>query len=110
MLLSDDAFLLTQTEPSVSPQDVAAISHRPPRGGKQVAPVHFELLDNVSDSTQQAVVLLRQDLLAYVSHLVHLRTNCLALSINDTSFTHHCPEGRASEERQNSNSTDPSRS
>jgi pullulanase len=57
-------------------------------GGKQVAPVHFELLDNVSDATQQAVVLLRQDLLAYVSRLVHLRTGCLALSVNDTSFLH----------------------
>jgi pullulanase len=57
-------------------------------GGKQVAPVHFELLDNVSDATQQAVVLLRQDLLAYVSRLVHLRTSCLALSVNDTSFIH----------------------
>jgi pullulanase len=57
-------------------------------GGKQVAPVHFELLDNVSEATQQAVVLLRQDLLAYVSRLVHLRTGCLALSVNDTSFLH----------------------
>ena len=57
-------------------------------GGKQVAPVHFELLDNVSDATEQATVLLRQDLLAYVSRLVHLRTECLALSVNDTSFLH----------------------
>jgi glycosidase len=57
-------------------------------GGKQVAPVHFELLDNVSDATEQATVLLRQDLLAYVSRLVHLRTGCLALSVNDTSFLH----------------------
>jgi pullulanase len=57
-------------------------------GGKQVAPVHFELLDNVNDPIQQAVVLLRQDLLAYVSRLVHLRTSSLALSVNDTSFLH----------------------
>jgi pullulanase len=57
-------------------------------GGKQVTPVHFELLENVSDATQQEIVLLRQDLLAYVSRLVHLRTDCLALSVNDTSFLH----------------------
>jgi pullulanase len=62
-------------------------------GGKQVAPVHFDLLDDVfvSDAAsqeQQNVVLLRRDLLAHVSRLVHLRTACLALSVNDTTFLH----------------------
>jgi glycosidase len=57
-------------------------------GGKQVAPVHFDLLDDVSDAAQQALVLLRRDLLAYVSRLNHLRTTCLALGVNDTSFLH----------------------
>ncbi|WP_433964667.1 hypothetical protein [Tunturiibacter gelidiferens] len=57
-------------------------------GGKQVAPVHFELLDNVKEPVQQAAVLLRQDLLAYVSRLVHLRTSSRALGVNDTSFLH----------------------
>lgn len=62
-------------------------------GGKQVAPVHFDLLEDVfvsdaASKAQQDLVLLRQDLLAYVSRLVHLRTECLALSVNDTSFIH----------------------
>jgi hypothetical protein len=62
-------------------------------GGKQVAPVHFDLLHDVfvSDAASQAMqdlVTLRKDLLAYVSRLVHLRTGCLALSVNDTTFLH----------------------
>lgn len=57
-------------------------------GGKQVAPVHFDLLENASDPSQQVLVLLRQDLLAYVSRLVHLRTGFSALSVNDTVFLH----------------------
>ncbi|QNI33413.1 alpha amylase [Alloacidobacterium dinghuense] len=52
-------------------------------GGKQVAPVHFDLLDG-SDPLPN----LRQDLLAYVSRLVKLRTSCFALGVNDTSFLH----------------------
>lgn len=62
-------------------------------GGKQVAPVHFDLLQDVfvSDTASQAqqdLVNLRKDLLAYVSRIVHLRTSCIALSVNDTSFLH----------------------
>jgi hypothetical protein len=31
---------------------------------------------------------LRKDLLAYVTRTVHLRTSCLALGVNDTTFLH----------------------
>lgn len=57
-------------------------------GGKQVAPVHFDLLDNASDPMQQALVVMRRNLLAYVSRLVQARTSILALSVNDTAFLH----------------------
>jgi hypothetical protein len=48
-------------------------------GGKQVTPVHFDLLN--SDGG-------RRDLLQYVSRLIHARTSVLALSVNDTDFIH----------------------
>lgn len=52
-------------------------------GGKQVSPVHFDLLES-----SDPVAKLRQDLLAYVSRLVKLRTTCPALGVNDTTFLH----------------------
>jgi 1,4-alpha-glucan branching enzyme len=52
-------------------------------GGKQVAPVHFDLLEGTDPLPQ-----LRRDLLGYVSRLVKLRTGCAALSVNETNFLH----------------------
>jgi pullulanase len=52
-------------------------------GGKQVAPVHFDLLEG-----NDPLPKLRLDLLAYVSRLIKLRTSCLALGVNDTAFLH----------------------
>ena len=69
-VLRDEAF----------PADVRNVSQD---GGKQVAPVHFDLLEGTDPLPQ-----LRQDLLAYTSRLVKLRTRCVALSVNDTSFLH----------------------